>query len=110
MSVMRFPVVGCAVVFLMTIKFAIAAPGWDELKQQIRHEFPDLPYLTTEELAERIHRSGEVSPLLMDERTEQEHDVSHLAGARLAFNEVMAVELLKTLNREREVVVYCAIG
>lgn len=48
--------------------------------------------------------------VLLDARTTDEFNVSHLPGAILASNTTMALDALGVNDPERTVVVYCSVG
>jgi rhodanese-related sulfurtransferase len=73
----------------------------------VRERHPDVAQVSVEELA---RSSAERAPLLLDARSEEEHAVSHLLGARPARDEAAALATLADVEPEREIVVYCSVG
>lgn len=82
----------------------------EEVKQEIREEFPDVPAITTEELAAWIAAPGKDATVLLDVREADEYDVSHLQGARRARTEAEALATLRDAPDDRRIVVYCSVG
>ena len=81
---------------------------WDEVHQLIEDTFPDVPNVTTAELAEAL--AAERPVVLLDAREPEEFDVSHLAGAHRVSSAADAVALLETVGPETLVVAYCSVG
>jgi rhodanese-related sulfurtransferase len=78
---------------------------WIAIKFLIRVRFPNLPKISTSDLAAWLE-SGVDKPVLLDARTPEEYSVSHLRGARLISANL---EDLK-LDLSAPIVVYCSIG
>src|SRR3954470_12972442 len=55
---------------------------WFLLKKSLRQRFPKIEWISTGELAGWMSDHARPAPLLLDVRTTQEWEVSHLAGAR----------------------------
>ena len=82
---------------------------WLERHQcKIRHEFPEVKRISTEELTAWIDNSQRASPLLLDVRTQAEFDISHLRNARRV--EPDAVIATINLPKDRTIVTYCSVG
>ena len=73
----------------------------------VRIQFPDVPTLSTRQLAQWLPGSHP-APLLVDTRTEAEYAVSHLPGARNLTS--LAAIRQADLPRDRSLVLYCSIG
>jgi rhodanese-related sulfurtransferase len=73
----------------------------------VRAEFPDVPSLSTRQLAQRL-RGPEPAPLLIDNREPREFAVSHLPGAR-NLRSLAAIEAAG-IPRRQPIVVYCTVG
>ena len=84
--------------------------AWERAVRLVREAFPEVPQMTTRQLA--AIRANDAVPdiLLLDARTADEFNVSHLPGAMLASNTRMALDALEANNPERTVVVYCSVG
>ncbi|HEY7817938.1 MAG TPA: rhodanese-like domain-containing protein, partial [Vicinamibacteria bacterium] len=96
--------------------FVLVLPGcekpttdWDRTKSWIRSEFPGVEHISTEELRLRLD-SGPKAPILLDARTPEEFEVSHLKGALLVGPDAELPGFLKTLDRKTPVVAYCSVG
>lgn len=89
---------------------AIAPPlDWDTIDQQIADSFPDVPNITTTDLASAL--SGADRPVvLLDARAPDEYAVSHLRGARLVASADEAAEIVRAAPSDALVVVYCSVG
>jgi rhodanese-related sulfurtransferase len=57
------------------------AVTWDAVFVWIQRDWPEVPQMSTRELAERIVANNGARPLLIDVRTRQEYEVSHLPRA-----------------------------
>ncbi|MCU0538240.1 MAG: rhodanese-like domain-containing protein [Hydrococcus sp. Prado102] len=78
---------------------------WITIKFLIRVRFPNVPKISTSDLAAWLEK-GVDQPVLLDARTQQEYAVSHLRGAKLI---PANFEDLK-LDLSASIVVYCSIG
>ena len=84
--------------------------SWERVLPAIHDRFPDVPTISTEELARDLERSREERPLLLDVRTVDEYDVSHLKGAvRVSPNERIG-SFARGLRKEQFIVVYDSVG
>ena len=81
--------------------------GWSLMNWEIRREFPDVPRISTSDLAARLADAKE-KPLLLDVRTKAEFDVSHLAGARRV--EPGTDPKTISLPKDKAIVTYCSVG
>ena len=81
--------------------------AWDRALHLVRQAFPEVPQMSTQQLA--AMRADGTAPdiVLLDARTATEFNVSHLPGAVLASNTRMALEAIEPV---RTVVVYCSVG
>lgn len=83
---------------------------WFILKQSLRHRFPGVEWITTEQLADWLADEKRPPPVLLDVRTEEEWNVSHLPGARRVDPGVPVEEAAEGLSKETPIVTYCAVG
>ena len=83
---------------------------WFLLNASLRMQFPQVRWITTRELADWLEDRHRQPPVLLDVRTRDEWDVSHVPGARRVDPGVSAEMTLPNANRDNEVVVYDAIG
>ena len=84
------------------------ATRWHDTLAEIRETFPDVPHLTTRQLADKQSRGDPV--LLLDARTAEEFRVSHIDGAVPATTIRAALDAIKADSRQPTVVVYCSVG
>lgn len=87
-----------------------AEDGLERMKSLVRERFPEVPHLTTVELAAWLADPKRIRPVLLDVRTRAEFDVSHIPGARQVDPEVPAADLLPTLPKGAPIVLYCSVG
>ncbi|MGJ3250454.1 MAG: rhodanese-like domain-containing protein [Elainellaceae cyanobacterium] len=103
------------------MKAGIRAIAWFVLKWLIRIRFPIVKRLTTTELAHQLESDVDSTngqhPILLDARTFEEYQVSHLPGARWVDMNDPVDYLLDYGQGDRlnspsppSVVIYCSIG
>ena len=85
------------------------ALDWNAVDAIIAEEFPDVPSLTTEDLASSL-ATGATGVVLLDARAAEEFAVSHLPGAHLVGSDAAAAERLAAAAPDAVVVVYCSVG
>lgn len=85
------------------------SPEWQDTLRLVREDFPDVPQLTTRQLADLLDMDR-ASVVLLDARSPEEYEVGHLAGAVPAGSLRAALDALSGLPPERTVVVYCSVG
>jgi len=83
---------------------------WQAVDHMIASNYPDVPTITTDSLAERLEDDTAPSPLLLDARSPEEYAVSHLRGARRVDPNSDRYPDLDTLAADRPIVVYCSVG
>jgi rhodanese-related sulfurtransferase len=71
------------------------------LKFWIRIQFPTVRSLSTEDLDRWLHDPSQNPPILLDARTVEEFEVSHLKSAQ---------QEVSLLSQDTAIVVYCSIG
>jgi rhodanese-related sulfurtransferase len=81
---------------------------WDAVFGRIQHDWPEVPQMSTDELARRMAAHDEASPFLIDVRTREEYKVSHLPGAVWAETPSEIAAALQTVSGP--VVLYCSVG
>ena len=64
-----------------------------------------VPFISVASLANNLDEY-----LILDAREPEEFDVSHIKGAKHIGYEHVKLELLKSLDKEAKIVVYCSIG
>jgi len=80
--------------------------AWAMLLGLIRLRFPQVKQLSTDELAEWLQCTK--TPLLLDVRTPEEYEMSHLVNAQLA--PACLQELADIATLETPIVAYCSVG
>jgi rhodanese-related sulfurtransferase len=83
---------------------------WFILGQSLRHRFPMVEWITTEQLANWLANKNRPPPVLLDVRTEEEWDVSHLSGARRVEPNASIEQAVGGMPKETPIVTYCAVG
>ena len=86
----------------------IRIASWRLVKLSIRLRFPKVQQLSTVDLAAWLSDADRSQPLLLDARTLEEYQVSHLSHAQLVTEDLK--DLVDTVDREKPIVVYCSVG
>ena len=86
-----------------------APSDWEKTKSWVRSEFPQVEHVSAEDLRLRLDSGGE-PPIVLDVRTAEEYEVSHLPGAIRVDPEGDLPELLRKLDHGAPVVAYCSVG
>lgn len=90
--------------------FVVFDMEWDLLKQKIRDKYPEVKFISTEELATWQSTSQMLPPILIDVRSEEEYATSHLPGALFGGNEAALQSALAPKSSQTPIVVYCSVG
>src|ERR1700730_5653613 len=83
---------------------------WFLLRASLHNQFPQVQWITTRELADWLEDRHRLPPVLLDIRTVEEWNVSHLPGARRVDPGASAEMALPGATRDVPVVTYCAAG
>jgi rhodanese-related sulfurtransferase len=83
---------------------------WFLLKKSLRHRFPKVDWISTRELADWLADKSRPAPLLLDVRTPEEWNVSHLSGARPVAPNASVESATAGVSKETPIVTYCAVG
>jgi len=83
---------------------------WRAVHHMIDADYPDVPTLSTDSLAELLSDETAPQPLLLDARSPEEYAVSHLRGARRVKPNANTYPTLDTIEADRPIVVYCSVG
>lgn len=103
-------IVVCAVLLASCNNWFIKSDlNWDSVNESIEDEFPNLPSLTTVELAELLS-SRTKHVILLDAREADEFEVSHLADAYHVASDATAASEIAANAPNAIVVVYCSVG
>ncbi|WP_319422668.1 rhodanese-like domain-containing protein [Pleurocapsa sp. FMAR1] len=84
--------------------------SWQLIKLLIRLQFPEIQQLSPKDLAVWLQKDGVSKPLLLDVRTREEYEVSHLKNARLAPSNLEDLIEGGKNDFSTPIVVYCSIG
>ena len=71
---------------------------WDAVFGWIQHNWPEVPQMSTDELARRMAAHNGASPFLIDVRTREEYKISHLPGAVWAETPSEIAAALQTVS------------
>jgi len=82
---------------------------WDKTKTWVRSQFPEVEQISAEELRLSLDSGGKV-PIVVDVRSAEEYEVSHLKGAIRVDPEGDLPDFLRTLEHNAPVVAYCSVG
>jgi len=83
---------------------------WRAVEHMITSDFPNVPAIPTDSLAERLLDETAPRPILLDARSSEEYAVSHLRGAHRVDPDADAYPALDTLAADAPIVVYCSVG
>jgi len=83
---------------------------WRAVNHMIETNFPGVPTITTDSLAERLSASSQPVPVLLDARSRDEYAVSHLRGAQRIDPDGHRAPSLDSLEKDAPIVVYCSVG
>jgi rhodanese-related sulfurtransferase len=111
----RVPNVRIGLLMTGLIVAAIALLGarsieWFILKQSLRHRFPKVEWITTAQLADWLADKNRPPPVLLDVRTKEEWDVSHLSGGRRVDPNAPIEKANSSISKQTPIVTYCAVG
>lgn len=98
------------VLWLACVASAGAGSELDDVRAKVRAKYPTVRQLSTAELAAWLADTNRPPPMLLDVRTEAEHAVSHLPGARRVDPRSSASQIAGALESGRPVVTYCSVG
>ncbi len=88
----------------------IRSLDWFLLKQSLRHRFAKVEWVTTAQLADWLADKERPPPVLLDVRTDEEWNVSHLFGARRVDPNSSIEKLYPEISKESPIVTYCSVG
>lgn len=101
--------VSVVLLWLGTGRASGAPVTWESVFEWIQRDWPEVPQMTTAELSRRLRAPGE-RPVLIDTRTREEYDVSHLPGAVWAETPAQIRAALHGEPPGRTAVLYCSVG
>ena len=83
---------------------------WSFVGRLIKRNFPTVPHVSTEDLARRLADPAAQPVVLLDVRTVEEYQVSHLPSARRVEPKSDDLVWLETMARDTTIVAYCSVG
>lgn len=83
---------------------------WDSVFAWIQRDWPEVPQMSTRELARRMADNGGATLLLIDVRTREEYEVSHLPGGVWAETPDRIASATHGAPSRQAVVFYCSVG
>ncbi|MBD2461297.1 rhodanese-like domain-containing protein [Oscillatoria sp. FACHB-1407] len=85
---------------------------WNVLKAWIRIKFPGVQQMAIAKLAQQLQQPGSSKPLLLDARTPEEFEVSHLPNAHRVERSMLTDpdQLPLAEDTTGAIVVYCSVG
>ncbi len=83
---------------------------WFLLKKSLRHRFPKVEWITTQQLSDWLADKHREKPVLLDVRTEAEWNVSHLRDARRVDPSAPTENASEGISKDAPIVTYCAVG
>ncbi|WP_196358157.1 rhodanese-like domain-containing protein [Nodosilinea nodulosa] len=93
---------------MLTPATLLRSMAWWVVDHWVRRTYPEVPTLTTQQLADWLREGKAPVPILLDVRRECEYSVSHLPGAERAASLEAALAL--GLDPAQPIVAYCAVG
>ncbi len=100
----------CSTLLLSACAGRTESPDLAQIKQTVRERFPDVTQVSTVQLSEWLAAPEAERPILLDARSPDEFEVSHLPNARPAADEAQALEELRGTAQSRRIVAYCSVG
>ena len=85
----------------------IRVTSWWLIKRLIKLKFPEVKQLSTAELATWLADKGS-KPVLLDARTPEEYQVSHLNNAKLVTDNLQ--DIVANVDYTTPIVAYCSVG
>lgn len=108
MSLRLLQLTTAASLILTTTSGQAQGVGWALVNWKVRHDFPTISRITTAEVARLLEDNTQARPLLLDVRTTEEFEVSHLPGACRV--EPGADPASVNLTHDIPIITYCSVG
>lgn len=90
---------------LTTLTQCMSQPDFDKKIRSLIDE--SVPLIYQKELKQRMEKE---EVILLDSRSPEEYEVSHLPGAKYVGYDEFSSESVERLDRDKPVVVYCSVG
>ncbi len=84
--------------------------AWSGVLSAINAQYPDVRHVTTDSLESWMADDSAPQPILLDARTTEEYEVSHLKGAVRVDPDADDLSALDSLSRDTPIVAYCSVG
>lgn len=84
--------------------------SWPLVERMVSSSYPDVRQITTDSLARALDGAQDSAPVLLDVRTTDEYNVSHLEGAIRIDPETSDFSALDSLRDGSPIVTYCSVG
>ncbi|MCP4268692.1 MAG: rhodanese-like domain-containing protein [Candidatus Brocadiaceae bacterium] len=108
------------ILILMSVVTGIATmPGcsqnqealtWPDVIRNIRNKYPDVNQLQTDELHSSLSGPKSETIILIDARTKEEFQISHIPGAKNMPYNKNPLKHLTDIKPDSPIVVYCSVG
>ncbi|HEV3410332.1 MAG TPA: rhodanese-like domain-containing protein [Chthoniobacterales bacterium] len=105
---MKPALIGLGLIAVLALAWSGRSVGWALVNAKIRNDFPEVPRITTTQLADWLQNTARPAPLLLDVRRRTEYAVSHLADAQHVEPDAPASIVHEP--KERPIVTYCSVG
>jgi rhodanese-related sulfurtransferase len=103
-------VVGGLMLYARTLIGREGGPSWAKVLASIERDWPQVSQMDTVEVERRLNAEEEQRPFLIDVRSREEYNVSHLPGAVWADSPNQIRALARTVSAARPIVLYCSVG
>lgn len=95
-----------SIIFFFLIGGALAQSAYDDLLKTVYKN--TVPQIQSAELIRKISTNQKL--ILLDTRSPEEYEVSHLLGARLIDYDRFKPQDVLPIDRDAEIIVYCTVG
>ena len=93
---------------LFILLFSLFGIDWETVDEKIANDFPDIEFISTDELYGLYKKADVEIPVIVDVRAESEFKVGHLQDA---LNLETAKEIAGLISdKDAAIVVYCSVG
>lgn len=109
---LRYHITSVAALFAVVVAFGGCTEdaAWSGVLSAIHAQYPDVRHITTDSLASWMENDSAPQPLLVDARSAEEYEVSHLRGAVRMDPDAEDFAALNSLEKDTPIVAYCSVG